>query len=131
MNAWRTATTTGNERWNTGIRGMPSRSRAKRTRYRPGCATTGSRNLRTDTTTRRHKTGREKLRQAVAEKPDAYRRELAQQFACTKQAVFHMLRNLGITLKKILLVRRAVGGEARAVQCQAEEGSRHKARLHG
>jgi len=81
--------------------------------------------------TRRRKTGREKLRQAVAEKPNAYLRELAQQFACAEQAVFHMLRNLGITLKKILLLRRAARGETRAVQGQAEEGSRRKARLRG
>jgi len=50
--------------------------------------------------TRKRKIDREKLRQAVAEKPDAYLRELAEQFACTEQAVFYMLRNLGITLKK-------------------------------
>jgi len=42
-----------------------------------------------------------------------------------------MLRNLGITLKKILLLRRAVGGETRAVQGQAKEGSRRKAHLRG
>lgn len=49
---------------------------------------------------RRRKIDREKLRQAVAEKPDAYLRELAEQFSCTAVAVFHMLKKLGITLKK-------------------------------
>jgi len=81
--------------------------------------------------TRKRKIDREKLRQAVAEKPDAYLRELAEQFACTEQAVFYMLRNLGITLKKIILVQRAVGGKTSGVQGQAEEGSRRKARLCG
>ena len=49
---------------------------------------------------RKRKIDREKLRQAVAERPDAYLSELAKQFDCTAQAVFHMLRKLGITLKK-------------------------------
>jgi len=49
---------------------------------------------------RRRKIDREKLRQAVAEKPDAYLRELAQQFSCTATAVFYMLGKLGISLKK-------------------------------
>jgi len=49
---------------------------------------------------RKRKIDREKLRQAVAEKPDAYLRELAKQFDCTAQAVFYMLGKLGITLKK-------------------------------
>jgi len=49
---------------------------------------------------RRRKIDREKLRQAVAEKPDAYLRELAEQFSCTATAVFYMLRKLGISLKK-------------------------------
>ena len=49
---------------------------------------------------RKRKIDREKLRQTVAEKPDAYLRELAKQFDCTAQAVFYMLGKLGITLKK-------------------------------
>jgi transposase-like protein len=49
---------------------------------------------------RKRKIDREKLRQAVAERPDAYLRELAKQFDCTAQAVFYMLGKLGITLKK-------------------------------
>jgi len=49
---------------------------------------------------RRRKIDREKLRQAVAEKPDSYLRELAEQFSCTATAVFYMLGKLGITLKK-------------------------------
>jgi len=49
---------------------------------------------------RLRKIDKEKLKQAVAEKPDAYLHELAQQFSCTSQAVFYMLRKLNITLKK-------------------------------
>ena len=49
---------------------------------------------------RRRKIDREKIRQAMAEKPDAYLRELAQQFSCTATAVFYMLGKLGISLKK-------------------------------
>ena len=49
---------------------------------------------------RRRKIDREKLRQAVADKPDSFLRELAEQFECTPQAIFSMLRNMGITLKK-------------------------------
>ena len=79
----------------------------------------------------RHKIDREKLRQAVAEKPDAYLRELAKQFDCTAQAVFYMLGKLGITLKKILYVSREIRGETRGVCLQAEEDSQGKARLRG
>jgi len=49
---------------------------------------------------RSRKIDKEKLKQAVAEKPDAYLRELAKQFDCTSQAIFLMLRKLKITLKK-------------------------------
>jgi len=49
---------------------------------------------------RNRKIDKEKLRQAVEEKPDAYLHELAQQFGCTVQAVFRMLKKLKITLKK-------------------------------
>jgi transposase len=49
---------------------------------------------------RERKTDREKLKQAVKEKPDAYLYELAKQFDCTPQAVFYMLLKLEITLKK-------------------------------
>lgn len=43
---------------------------------------------------------KEKLKQAVQEKPDAYLRELAEPFGCTAQAVFKALKKLGITYKK-------------------------------
>ena len=46
------------------------------------------------------KIDKEKLKQAVSQKPDAYLHELAEQFGCTPQAVFSMLRNLKITIKK-------------------------------
>jgi transposase len=49
---------------------------------------------------RKRKIDKEKLKQAVAEKPDSYLYELAQQFGCSPQAVFLMLRKLNITIKK-------------------------------
>jgi len=49
---------------------------------------------------RSRKIDKERLKQAVAQKPDAYLYELAQQFDCTPQAVFLMLRKLNITNKK-------------------------------
>lgn len=41
-----------------------------------------------------------KLEQAIREKPDAYLDELAQQFGCTKQAIFYAQKRLRITYKK-------------------------------
>ena len=49
---------------------------------------------------RSRKIDKEKLRQAVADKPDAYLHELADIFDSTPQAIFYMLINLKITLKK-------------------------------
>jgi transposase len=49
---------------------------------------------------RQRKIDKQKLRQAVAEKPDAYLRELAELFDCSFQSVFVALKNMGITLKK-------------------------------
>jgi len=49
---------------------------------------------------RSRKIDKEKLRQAVQENPDFYLYELAEPFGCTPQAVFYMLQNLHITLKK-------------------------------
>jgi transposase len=49
---------------------------------------------------RRRKIDKEGLKQAVAEKPDAYLWELAEQFNCSAPAVFYALENLGITRKK-------------------------------
>jgi len=106
IKAWRIARITGSEQWSTRIQDTHSWNCGKRSRYRPGRTTTGNRNLprgyydRKVKRQRNRKIDREKLRQAVAEKPDAYLRELAKQFDCTAQAVFYMLRKLGITLKK-------------------------------
>ena len=55
---------------------------------------------------RRRKIDRERLRRAAAENPDACLYELAQQFGCTPQAVFYMLKKMKITLKKRLLPMR-------------------------
>jgi len=51
---------------------------------------------------RSRKIDKELLKQAVADKPDAYLYELAKLFGCTVQAVFYMLRKLNITYKKDL-----------------------------
>lgn len=42
----------------------------------------------------------ERLQRAVEEKPDAYLRELALEFGCSKQAVFYALKKLKLTYKK-------------------------------
>jgi transposase len=55
--------------------------------------------------TRRRKIDKEKLREAVKNKPDAYLWELAEQFDCSAQAVFVALKKLGITLKKNLFLQ--------------------------
>ena len=49
---------------------------------------------------RSRKIDKEKLKQAVAEKPDTYLHELAELFDCTPQAFFFVLENLKITYKK-------------------------------
>ena len=50
--------------------------------------------------TRSRKIDKEKLVQAVEEKPDAYLKELAEPFDCSDQAVHNALKKLNITLKK-------------------------------
>jgi transposase-like protein len=52
---------------------------------------------------RRRKIDKEKLKHAVAENPDIYLRELAEQFDCSETAVFYALEKLNITRKKRLL----------------------------
>jgi transposase len=49
---------------------------------------------------RRRKIDKEKLKQAVADNPDAYLYELAELFDCSTPAVFYALEKLNITLKK-------------------------------
>ena len=49
---------------------------------------------------RRRKIDKEMLRQAVADKPDAFLKELAEQFDCTVPAVFYALQKLDISRKK-------------------------------
>ena len=49
---------------------------------------------------RKRKIDREQLKNAVADKPDAYLYELAGLFSCSPQAVFYMLQKMNITLKK-------------------------------
>jgi transposase len=49
---------------------------------------------------RKRKIDKEKLKQALQDKPDAYLYELAEQFNCTTTAVFYALEKLNITRKK-------------------------------
>ena len=53
---------------------------------------------------RKRKIDKNELKQAVAEKPDAYLREPAGKFGCTETAVFHALKKLNITRKKSVLL---------------------------
>jgi transposase len=52
---------------------------------------------------RHRKIDKQALRQAVAENPDAFLKEYAEQFNCTATAVFYALEKLNITRKKRLL----------------------------
>ena len=49
---------------------------------------------------RHRKIDKEKLKQVVGEKPDAFLKEYAEQFNCTPVAIFYALENLNITRKK-------------------------------
>ncbi len=49
---------------------------------------------------RKGKIDKQKLKQAVEEKPDAYLHELSEPFGVTPQAVFYALEDMKITLKK-------------------------------
>jgi transposase len=49
---------------------------------------------------RHRKIDKEALKQAVAEKPDAFLKEYAEQFNCTPTAVYYALEKLNITRKK-------------------------------
>lgn len=50
--------------------------------------------------TRKSKIDPAALKAAVAAKPDAYLRELAEQFGCAIPSIHHRLKKLGLTLKK-------------------------------
>jgi transposase len=52
---------------------------------------------------RNRKINKTALKQAVADKPDAFLREYAELFNCTPTAIFYALENLDITRKKSLL----------------------------
>jgi transposase len=49
---------------------------------------------------RKRKIDKELLKQAAADKPDAFLKEFAEQFNCTPTAVFYAFENLNITRKK-------------------------------
>ena len=51
---------------------------------------------------RKRKIDKEALRQAVADKPDAFLKAYAEPFGCTPAAVFYALEKLDITRKKSL-----------------------------
>jgi len=65
---------------------------------------------------RRRKIDKEKLRQAVKDKPDMFLHELAKMFGCSPQAVHTMLKNLGITRKKTMHICGGIRGGARSVR---------------
>jgi transposase len=52
---------------------------------------------------RHRKIDKDALKQAVAEKPDAFLKEYAKQFSCTATAIHYALESLNITRKKRLL----------------------------
>jgi len=65
---------------------------------------------------RNRKINKEELKQAVAEKPDAFLRELAEKFNCTESAVFYALEKLKITRKKSnLLIAKNLKRNARNI----------------
>jgi len=49
---------------------------------------------------RKRKIDKDELKRDVAEKPDAFLRELAEKYGCTESAVFYALKRLDITRKK-------------------------------
>ena len=51
---------------------------------------------------RKQKIDKKPLRQAVADRSDAFLAEYAEPFGCTATAVFYALKNLGITRKKVV-----------------------------
>ena len=68
---------------------------------------------------RSRKIDKEKLKQAVQKNPDMYLYELAEPFGCTPQAVFYMLRNMHITLKKRpLLITKSLKTSVRNIQSE-------------
>jgi transposase len=52
---------------------------------------------------RKRKIDKNKLKQIITEKPDAYLYELAEVFDCSEPAVFYALKKLSITRKKSVL----------------------------
>ena len=56
--------------------------------------------------TRKRKVSPEKLKEILEEKPDMYLHEIAEEFGCTKQAVYSALKRSKITRKKKLLLIR-------------------------
>jgi len=51
---------------------------------------------------RKRKIDKDELKRQIAEKPDAFLRELAEKHGCTESAVFYALKKLNITRKKDL-----------------------------
>jgi transposase len=66
---------------------------------------------------RRRKIDKAELKKALANKPDAYLKELAEQFGCTAPAVFYALEKLNITRKKrVLPIMKNPGNNGRSIQ---------------
>jgi transposase len=65
---------------------------------------------------RKRKIDKDELKREIAEKPDAYLRELAEKYGCTESAVFYTLKKLSITRKKRRLpIPRNPGGSGRGL----------------
>ena len=80
---------------------------------------------------RKRKIGKDELKQEAAKKPDACLRGLADKFNCTESAVFHALKRLEITRKKMLYLLRKIRGETCGIHCQAKESPQEKTCLCG
>jgi hypothetical protein len=64
---------------------------------------------------------KELLRQAVADKPEVYLKELAEQFGCTATAGFYALEKIDIARKKDLYLLRKIRGTAGRVCRKSSE----------
>ena len=52
----------------------------------------------------------------MADRPDAFLKEYAEQFGCTATAVFYALEKLDITRKKVVHLLRKIGGTPDGIQ---------------
>ena len=65
----------------------------------------------------------QELRLFVREHPDAYLREIAEQFGTTLEAEFYGCKRLKISLKKDPLLREGIGEKKRRIHTRARKNS--------